>query len=386
MRPSKAARRAGAAALAAAWWLLGAPAPAAQTTGTVDAGVSSVRYDGFLPSGAASISPALRWERPTGALTARGTYLRFESGHRSLQGLVAGSLLIRPAEQRWRGELGGSVGGSRYLDFASFWHATADARLHIVGTDHGAWIGATGGRTSYGRAALPVTAAGIGAWARSSGVTLAASATRLFVGDTAYSDFVSTAQARRGALALDASLGARFASRGGGHGVYGEATATLALGERALLFVAGGRYPTDPVSGNVAGRYVSAGVRLRVARPARLASRTSLPSAARHGTPDDADPVAGARLEVVARPDGAVRLVLYTTQSAASVELAGDFTDWQPRPLRRTADRTWEIVLPIPSGLHRLNARIDGAAWIVPAGLTRTADDFGDEVGIIAVP
>src|SRR5207302_356815 len=193
------------------------------------------------------------------------TYLRFESGHRSLQGLIAGSFLVRPAGHRWGGELGGSVGASRYLDFASFWHATADARLHLLGADRGAWIGATAGRTAYGAGARPVTGAGVGAWAQRSQVMLSASATRSFVGDSAYSDFLATALTHRGAVTLDASLGARVASRGGGHGVFGEASATLALGERTLLFLAGGRYPTDPVSGSVAGRYVSGGVRLRLA-------------------------------------------------------------------------------------------------------------------------
>jgi len=386
VRPPRAARHAWAAALAAAWWLLDAPPSAAQATGTVDVGVSSVRYDGFLPSAAASVSPALRWEQPSGTLTARGTYLRFESGHRSLQGLVAGSFLIRPAGHRWRGELGGSVGASRYLDFASFWHATADARLHLLGADRGAWIGATAGRTAYGAGARPVASAGVGAWAQRSQVMLSASATRSFVGDSAYSDFLATALTRRGAVTLDASLGARVASRGGGHGVFGEASATLTLGERTQLFVAGGRYPTDPVSGSVAGRYLNGGVRLRLARPARLASRTSPAGASEHGTPADGDPVAGARLAVLPRPDGAVRLVLSLARAAAAVELAGDFTDWQPWPLRRTGDGVWETVLLIPSGLHRLNVRIDGGQWIVPAGLSRAADDFGDDVGILAVP
>ena len=384
MRPPEAARHAWAASVAAAWTLLSAPAVLAQTTATIDVGVSSVRYDGFLPSAAASVSPALRWEQPSGTLTARGTYLRFESGHRSLQGLVAGSFLIRPAGRRWRGELGGSVGASRYLDFASFWHATADARLHLLGADRGAWIGATAGRTAYGAGARPVTSAGVGAWAQRSQVMLSASATRSFVGDSAYSDFLATGLTRRGAVTLDASLGARVASRGGGHGVFGEASATLALGERTLLFLAGGRYPTDPVSGSVAGRYVSGGVRLRLARPARLASRASLPSASRPA--HDGDPVPSARLGVVPQPDGAVRLVLHVAGAAASVELAGDFTDWQPWPLRRRGDGMWETVLPIPSGLHRLNVRIDGGAWIVPAGLSRAADDYGDDVGILAVP
>ena len=384
MRPPEAARHAWAASVAAAWTLLSAPAVLAQTTATIDVGVSSVRYDGFLPSAAASVSPAVRWEQPTGTLTARGTYLRFESGHLSLQGLLAGSLLVRPPVRGWRGELGASLGASRYLDFASFWHATADARLHVLGADRGVWIGGTGGRTSFGSAARPVAVAAIGAWARRSHVMLAASATRSFVGDTAYSDLVSTAHTLRGALAFDASVGARFASRGGGRGVFGEASATLALGERTALFVAGGRYPTDPVSGSVAGRYVSGGVRLRLARPARLASRTSLPSASRPA--HDGDPVPSARLGVVPQPGGAVRLVLHVAGAAASVELAGDFTDWQPWPLRRRGDGMWETVLPIPSGLHRLNVRIDGGAWIVPAGLSRAADDYGDDVGILAVP
>src|SRR5207247_8644237 len=93
--------------------------PAAQTAGTVDIGVSSVRYDGFLRSGAASLTPTLTWERPGATVTARGTYLRFESGRRSLQGLVAASLFTPPSflPPRWRGDLPPFAGGSRYADF-----------------------------------------------------------------------------------------------------------------------------------------------------------------------------------------------------------------------------------------------------------------------------
>jgi hypothetical protein len=104
---------------------------------------------------------------------------------------------------------------------------------------------------------------GAGVWVRRSWVTVAASATRSIVGDTAYSDIGSTAYASRGRFELDGTVAARVSSRGAGHGVYGEASAAFALGERAALFVSGGRYPTDPVSGSVAGRYVSAGLRLR---------------------------------------------------------------------------------------------------------------------------
>jgi len=43
-------------------------------------------------------------------------------------------------------------------------------------------------------------------------------------------------------------------------------------------------------------------------------------------------------------------------------------------------------MLEIPSGMHRIKVRLDGAAWIVPAGATLVEDDFGGKVGLFAVP
>jgi hypothetical protein len=387
VRPAAAARHVWTASLAAATSLFGIRAPAAQTTGTVDVGVSTVRYDGFLPSSAGSLTPALTWERPGTAVTARGTYLRFESGRRSLQGLVAASLFTPPSllHQRWRGELSLSAGGSSYADFASFWHATGEARLHFVAGGRGAWIGVTGGRTSYGHAARPVAIAGVGVWARRSQVTVAASATRSMVGDTAYSDLGSMLHASRGRFELDASLAARVASRGAGHGVHGEASTTFTLGERTALFISGGRYPTDPVSGSVAGRYASVGLRLRTAPLPR--PRAIHPPRPLIRSPANGDGGSGftARLEVQTAPDGTVRVVV-RAPAAATVEVAGDFTDWQPVTLRRTGEDRWESVFQIPSGIHRVNVRIDGGRWTAPAGTARAEDEFGGEVGIVAVP
>src|SRR6266702_4914488 len=46
----------------------------AQIAANVEAGISDVRYDGFLASAAASISPTIRWEHPRGRslVSARG--------------------------------------------------------------------------------------------------------------------------------------------------------------------------------------------------------------------------------------------------------------------------------------------------------------------------
>jgi Glycogen recognition site of AMP-activated protein kinase len=386
VRPAAAARHVWTASLAAATSLFGARTSAAQTTGTVDLGVSTVRYDGFLPSAAASLTPTLTWGRPGAAVTARGTYLRFESGRRSLQGLVAASVFTPPSwlPHRWRGEFSLSTGGSSYADFASFWHATGEARLHFVAGGRGAWIGVTGGRTSYGSAPRPVAVAGVGVWARRAQLTVAASATRSMVGDTAYSDLVSTIRASRGRFELDASLAARVSSRGGGHGVHGEASTTLTLGERIALFVSGGRYPTDPVSGSVAGRYGSVGVRLRtaLARPRVFRDRQPLIRSPANG---DGGAGSSARLQVQPAPDGTVRVVVHAA-AATTVEVAGDFTDWQAVTLRRTGEDMWETVLHVPSGVHRVNVRIDGGMWIAPAGTARAEDEFGGDVGIVAVP
>ena len=93
---------AGGLALAGAF---GAPvAGVAQLTTSLDAGVSRVVYDGFLPSAAVSLTPALRFDRGPWSLMARGTYLRFESGNRSLQGLLSGTAYT-PAIGHFRGEV-----------------------------------------------------------------------------------------------------------------------------------------------------------------------------------------------------------------------------------------------------------------------------------------
>src|SRR6266478_8200359 len=104
------------------------------------------------------------------------------------------------------------------------------------------------------------------------------------------------------------------------------AGATFMLGERAALFASGGRYPTDPVSGSVAGRYDSVGLRLRTAllRP-RARSDPWLPSRSLAS----GDGGSTAQLEVQPTPDGSARVVV-RAPAAATVEVAGDFTDWQP--------------------------------------------------------
>lgn len=363
---------------------------AAQVVGTIDLGVSTVHYDDFLPSGAASVTPALSLHRPRGTLSARGTYLVFESGNRSVQGSLAASTFT-PVAGRWRGELWATAGASRYADFASFWHAVGGVRAHVLAGRVSAWFDGSAGRTSFGGAPRPVVAVAAGLWTRRLGATVTLSASHTRVGDTVYTDVGALAQGEHGPLEFEGALASRMWSRGGGRGVFGEASAAVNVGPRAAIVVAGGRYPTDPIRGSIAGRYLTAAIRIRTLVP-RRAPPTPAPvpvftaSGWSASSPGEGGGAGGAWLEIHSGgEDGVVWLVIHAPE-ASSVEVAGDFTDWQPVALRRSDRSRWEAALRIAPGVHRINVRLGDGPWVVPAGATRAADDFGSEIGIFVVP
>jgi len=357
----------------------------------LDAGISYVEYDGFLPSGAASIAPSVRWDHPRGRgfVSARGTYLRFESGNRSLDFSARGSFFV-PLARRWRGELGGGVGASDYASIARFSHGIVDARIHLMDQSRGGWLATSVGRSSFGDGPRPVAVIAMGVWLLGNDASIFASIDRSFVGDTAYSDLRSSARVQRGGIQFDGTLGARVFSTGAGQGVYGEASALVPLGRSTALIVAAGRYPTDVITGSIAGRYVSAGFRLGklgFSRPARPQQPQAVIPYSSGGAAGSGSP-AGARLEIRTRGgDEPVQFTLYAP-GAVAIEISGDFTDWQPIQLQRSATSrdAWEGSFRIARGIHRINVRRDGGAWMAPAGTTRSADDFGGEVGVFLLP
>lgn len=356
----------------------------AQVAASVDLGVSDVRYDGFLPSAAASLSPSFRLERPRLYITGRGTLLRFESGNVSLQANASGSLFSGPLG-RLRVELTGNAGSSRYADFASFSHLLLGPRLHLADDGRGMWIGATLGTTSFGANQRPVTALAAGAWTERSGATWLVSLMTTGVGDTAYIDFEGGARYQRGRLSLEASVGVRGRSTGAGRGVYGEASGALAFHEWLSVILSGGRYPTDPIRGSVSGRYV--GLSLRVGAWPRRTTRTMparqsvLPV---RGSPDLDDPPAASVATRSCACGGRTLVIL--APGSKLVEVSGDFTDWNPVVPATDSLGAWVVSVPLAPGTYRFNLRLDGGEWMVPAGATRIRDEFGSEVGILVVP
>jgi hypothetical protein len=367
----------------AAFFLAPARGLPAQAMGSLDIGYAGVRYDGFLPSSAGSVSPAFQYTRGGLLVAGRGSLLRFESGHQSLQGSLASSLFTPPS--RIRLELSGDAGLSRYASFASFSHLLGGPRLHLTGRRQGAWIGANLGNATFGAVHRPVTVLTTGVWTHRVSATWLLTTTVTRVGDSAYTDIEGTTHYRRGPLTVDGLLGVRAWSRGGGHGVYGEASAAYRLRSWIALVMAGGRYPTDPIRGSVSGRYLSLAVRLTVAPwsapnpspPPRIAPQW-------HSPAGNSDP-APLTLEVPPCDDCTDRTLLVHTVDATSVEVSGDFTDWEPEPLSLTGPGTWLLRLPLAPGTYRFNLRIDGGEWVVPAGVTRVSDEFGGHVGVLTI-
>lgn len=78
----------------------------------------------------------------------------------------------------------------------------------------------------------------------------------------------------------------------------------------------------------------------------------------------------------VAEPVGRGRRVRFQVEGgiAERVALAGSFTDWQPRPMRRTRDR-WVLELVLEPGVHHFGFLLDGERWYVPDDAPGIVDD-----------
>ena len=198
---------------------------------------------------------------------------------------------------------------------------------------------------------------------------ITASAQGLVAGDTSYVDYVVTADLVR----RTHYVGALLATRRGdlSTGAWAQAYAGVRLSPKVSLEAAAGSYPRD-ITGFDQGRYLNLGLRLSVGR-AGSAATAPLPSSA--GVPE---------FEIVRVAGDAVRLTLPVSE-ATTVAIAGDWNDWAPAPMERTADLRWTVTLPLAAGTHRFALVVDGGRWMVPPGVTRLPDDFGGEYGLLIV-
>jgi hypothetical protein len=200
-------------------------------------------------------------------------------------------------------------------------------------------------------------------------------------------DFTANAIWRAARFQVEGLLGARasVARGGGGEGVYGEASTRIRLFGPLQFLLSGGRYPSDPVRGTLAGRFGCIGFRL-AARPGRRRPSAALVDLLRREprATETVPPPGAPELIIGTEADG-LRVVRIRVDDAQLVEINADFTDWEPLALRRVGERDWEVTLPVASGAHRVNVRVDRGAWIVPRGTRVERDEYGGEVGVLVV-
>ena len=87
-----------------------------------------------------------------------------------------------------------------------------------------------------------------------------------------------------------------------------------------------------------------------------------------------------------AQPVGRDRLLVRVHgRDVSRVEVSGDFTDWTPLELVPVHANWWAAVVRVPPGVHRVQIRLDGGAWLAPPGLPRADDGPGGPSGTLLV-
>ncbi len=377
-------RRAGPAVLACL--VLAAVPLAGQPVGSVAVGASWVEFDGFLSSGAVVFAPSLQFDTPRLSLLGQTSWTRFESGNGVLQADLTAGWLVG-SKRWWRLELSGSAGTSRYASEPASSHLLGAARFHVFRSRAGGWIGLAAGQ-SFGGTALgvPVEFALAGWHVRQRWTLLGTATATRFSGDR-YLDVAGTARWTGPGVELEARLGARpwtqSAAAGAvvGTGGYGEVSAVVPVSQRMAISIGGGNHLSDPVRRVLGARYLNAGIRLRAFGPsAKPASwEKSRAIMRRLGTLDGG----GARLEIA--PSDGFHTVRVRAAGVASVDVMGDFTDWAVVQLAEVTPGVFELRLPIPPGVYRLNVKLGGGSWVVPSGTRVERTEFGS-VGVVVVP
>jgi len=359
-------------------------------------GVSSWTGNPTFPQ--ASVSPSFQFDGAHARVRGSGLATAAD-GVRS--GQIDAALLLLPLSRRAL-ELRLETASRDVPEGLPLTGGRAEARVHFTSGRSGAWaaLAAERGRgISDQRFRGSGTLVGLGVWARSHGARVAldleqrgAYMARPRLRSVSGSDSLATAPApaNAGDVPLRGTLTiARAAVRWEGERLAFESTGGLTL---SLV--------------GTPRRWASAGIRARLTP--RLSAFATLGSQDRsnyvvpptespgtsvgieiaQGHPDELRPLVDrAALSdwTVRRVDSGTYALGVRAPSARLVEIAGDFTDWQPVTLERTGYERWQFVTPLPPGLHRVNLRVDGGAWCSPPGVPATVDGFGGNSGQIVV-
>jgi hypothetical protein len=395
-------------------------APQAQSRGanerlhdiSVDVGGLALRRTDDVWRPAVSVVPHWRAATRDGALYLGGAVSGTQEGYESAYGTLGLELTPRSASARpW--DLAGSATVLSAREAEAIGVATLRGRKHWMSQDQGAWVGVTVGGRTQDQTQFASIAAEASMWRSvAPTTTLLVSASAINAGDFMYyyahadapqAEFRVPHTARFGELAgavrhadrrLEMSLDGRY--RIGPAAVLGGSTAFTGdvaywLTSRYAVVGMIGRHLADPALGTASTVYASISLRI-AARSVAAQSHGSMP---REPLPSRRPDVMHARdtrvvvgagavlreVELSAVHDGA-QIVLRV--AGETVEVAGDFSDWQPVTLVGRSG-AWTLPQALAAGVYRFVIRVDGGDWRPANGLPRMRDDFGGEVGVVTI-
>ena len=370
------------------------PLSAQTVTGSVDLTAANTRYGDTFSGNSFAISPGLHVDAPSSVFDAGGSYSTLARSW-AAQGNASGSLFT-PRVSSLMGELAAYATGSSNGDGTHTGSLSGMGRAHVLNDVAGAWLGAGGGRVYNGVVWQNLVQGEVGAWANIPYGSLTAVVTPSKLGDsTKYTDTEGTLSVFRDRIGLDLDAGFRAGSSlpisGGNSRAWGSASGAIWVTPSIAITASAGTYPVNFGQGFPGGRFVSAGIRI-----GRMPGYKSGNEGAPMMRPDELTPVPGVtaaavnplfpgKLRVVHDRAGRTNLSI-AAPSASLVEIAGDFSNWEPVALSKTADGRWIASLALKPGIYEMNLRVDRGAWISPPGLESKNDEFGQSVGLLIVP
>lgn len=355
----------------------------AQTWGYLETGGARVRYDDTLSVTAGTLSAAANALTPTASFSGLIAASTTRQSSWTVFGSAQGSALT-PAFGALRGELHGGGSFTTYgAGSAGTGQLMGGARLHLTRRSAGAWIGAAAGKVRDPFGWRSSTSSEIGAWVQlSRAVAQAVVLPVRIAGGVRYTDVEGTLRFDNPRVELTGVAGTRSAIAGyeENASAWASVNAVAWISPAVGITAGAGSYPADPGQDLPAAAYLSLGVRYsprNVRRASTVLSPDVLSAVEREATPAMAVSIGAPGRKTIS----------YRVAAARSVEIMGDFTDWTPVPMSSSRPAgTWSISLPVTSGVHQVNVRVDGGEWTVPSGLTAVRDEFGGSVGILLVP
>lgn len=390
----------------------------------LEAGAAMLSHAASPAFGALALTPAIRFANRRFAASASGSAWLLDDRW-ALQNAGASFAIYAPLPYGLRAEM---IAGASHTSFDQELQSDqldAGGRIHYLRQRLGVWLGSGVSRPLRVAAVSNVNVSSGGIWSRFGATTVKGTVTSFFftkVVDT-LSDGISNAAAavpvcapeRAAPVPVDftpsgaafslttASSACRRESRvtdfeGSVHWEHRLLEVTIAGGQRfgdrldvtsdsrhwasgrtavwitnqVAAVASGGREPAQPTRGLPARSYGSLGLMLAYWPIPRGAIPVETPASLVKAF--ELRPAGTALQRITARIGG-----------VETVEIMGDFSDWAPVPLTRRGRDQWELLVPMSPGIHHINLRIDGGAWIAPPGVPAIRDGFNGEVGVLVV-